>query len=73
MESLPHSFRTKELRLLFGISRQGVHDRAKREHWRFQQPGPPRGGGGGHKWLVASMPVKTRKAIVAKLAAQGGE
>lgn len=45
---------------MFGISRQAVEKRAKRESWL---PRPRVGRGGGNEWLVSSMPEATRKQV----------
>lgn len=48
------------------VSVKNALKRAKREGWHSQ---PRQGQGGGHEWLVASMPETTRLAIAAKVCA----
>ena len=63
----PNGYTTKELMGLLGVTTHTTIIRqAKREHWQSR---PRKGRGGGHEWLISSMPAKTRALIAAKLAA----
>ena len=61
---MKESYPTREIAALLGISLPGILKRAQREGWHSQ---PRKGQGGGHEWLVASMPETTRLAIAAKV------
>ncbi|GAB6039017.1 Mu transposase C-terminal domain-containing protein [Fundidesulfovibrio butyratiphilus] len=61
------AYATKELAELWGISRQALGSRAKRESWQARKR---QGRGGGNEWLLASMPAATRDAIAAAFLSQ---
>ncbi len=52
---------TKKISSIFNISQRGVIKKASRESW---QSVPRKGRGGGHEWLIDSMPEKTREQIL---------
>lgn len=55
-----HAYTAKELSGLLGTTERSVQRRALRESWQSR---PRTGRGGGHEWLLDSMPEKTRQAI----------
>lgn len=57
---LKDAYTTQELIDIFEISQQAIDKRAKREYWESL---PRQGRGGGHEWLVETMPRETRLAI----------
>ena len=59
------AYSTKKLCVMFDVTKKALLERADREDWRSR---PRQGRGGGHEWLVASMPEGTRIAIDAALA-----
>lgn len=63
---MKESYATREIAALLGISLPGLLKRAKREGWHSRAR---KGQGGGHEWLVSSMPETTRLAIAAKVCA----
>lgn len=58
------AYTTQEVVNYFGITRQAVNLRARREGWQSR---PRAGRGGGHEWLVSSMPEKTRLTLAARV------
>lgn len=60
------AYNTQELIAVLSISRQAVIKRARRENWQSRARA---GRGGGHEWLVSSMPEATRLALAAKVCA----
>ncbi|MEG2172345.1 MAG: transposase [Desulfovibrionaceae bacterium] len=60
-----NAYTTKELAYLIGVAQQNVHARARRESWQSQ---PRAGRGGGHEWLLSSMPTDTRQDIATAIA-----
>ena len=65
--TLRDAYTTKELTETLKITRQAIDQRAKREGWQSRAR---KGRGGGHEWLVSSMPEATRASIGAALAAE---
>ena len=51
------AYTTKELYTLLGLSKQGLLNQAKAKGWQSR---PRKGRGGGHEWLVSSMPESLR-------------
>lgn len=65
MNWLKDAYTTKEMAELLGYQNgRNVTVRAARESWQSR---PRAGRGGGHEWIVASMPEKTRLAVIARL------
>lgn len=63
------TYTTDELTPLLGYrDRRNVLIRANRENWESR---PRQGRGGGHEWLVSSMPKPTRELIMAGMLRQG--
>ena len=59
------AYTTQELMQMAEIaSRSSVIRRARREGWQSR---PRAGRGGGHEWLVSSMPEKTRLTLAARV------
>ena len=58
------AYTTQELAPLLGCSERNVRKRARREGWQSR---PRAGRGGGHEWLVSSMPEKTRLTLAARV------
>ncbi|SBV95559.1 transposase [uncultured delta proteobacterium] len=54
------AYTTKELCELLSFTRKAVLEKASREGWMSR---PRKGKGGGHEWLLESMPEATRQAI----------
>lgn len=57
---LKDAYSTRDLSMLLDIAQQNVHARASRESWQSRTR---KGRGGGHEWLISSMPESTRIAI----------
>lgn len=60
------AYTTQELADVLALSRQAILKRAKREGWHSRIR---KGQGGGHEWLLTSMPEVTRVAVAAKVCA----
>jgi putative transposase len=60
MATIKEAYTAAELAVFLGQTERALQIRAKRESWRSR---PRSGRGGGHEWLVASMPEATRLAI----------
>ena len=58
--ALKEVYSTLEASLLLGMAVKNLLQRAIREGWQSQ---PRKGRGGGHEWLLSSMPEETRIAI----------
>jgi len=55
------AYTTRELAKIMGVSVQRIHAQAKSESWQSR---PRKGRGGGHEWLVSSMPEAMRIKIL---------
>lgn len=64
------AYTTKEIAGILAVDVRTINRRAKREGWTSR---PRQGRGGGHEWLVASMPEVTRASITSALAAEVAE
>lgn len=51
------AYTTRDLAAIMGVSVQRIHAQAKAESWQSR---PRKGRGGGHEWLVSSMPEALR-------------
>lgn len=58
--AIKDAYITQNIVKLLGISQQAISKRSINEHWQSR---PRKGRGGGHEWLVESMPEETRLAI----------
>lgn len=67
MAALKETFTAQELAQLLSRTDRAIQMRAEREGWASR---PRAGRGGGHEWLVASMPEPTRAALTVALARQ---
>lgn len=65
MEWIKGAYTTQELALYLRRPVQSLTRTASRENWQSR---PRQGRGGGHEWLVASMPETTRSALAFALA-----
>lgn len=61
------AYTTNEIADAFEVSVKNAIKRARREGWQSR---PRAGRGGGHEWLVCSMPEKTRLALAARVCPQ---
>lgn len=64
MSGLKDAYTTQELAGILGLTVKSVLKRASRESWQSR---PRSGRGGGHEWLLASMPEKTRLVLASRL------
>lgn len=62
--SMATAYATQELVSLFGVTRQAIEKRAKRESWESARRS---GLGGGNQWIISSMPPATRDAIASAM------
>ena len=60
------AYSTQEMAAMFQGHERSILHRARRENWQSRARA---GRGGGHEWLVASMPEATRLALAAKVCA----
>ncbi|MEG6548901.1 DNA-binding protein, partial [Desulfocurvibacter africanus] len=51
------AYTTRELATIRGVSSRAIIEQAKAESWQSR---PRKGRGGGHEWLVSSMPEALR-------------
>ena len=59
--ALKEYYPTQELASILGVSRQAVSQRAVSEQWQSR---PRKGRGGGHEWLLSSMPEVTSTVLI---------
>lgn len=63
-EGMKDAYTTNEIADAFEVSVKNAIKRARREGWQSR---PRAGRGGGHEWLVSSMPEKTRLTLAARV------